>query len=121
METIKNTPIVIGNYQGVNFHYIFNENDRFLINASDIAKHFNIDLSAFLANQEADRWIKHLLKKANTEGKSRTIDDIVLIENGIYYFHKFLIYELTKPYHDFYWWIDEFFYDLMVKYQNPLN
>ena len=121
MEIIKNTPIVIGTYEGVNFHYIFNENERFLINASDVAKHFNLNLSDFLEKEDTDRHIKHLLKKKNTIGQIRTLDDIILINDGVYYFHKFLIYGLCKNIHPFYWWIDEFFYDLMVKYQSPLN
>lgn len=125
------TKQLIGTFEGNQFHYAFNVNDRFMINASDIEKHYNLNLSQFLEGEESKSWIKHLLESKptltkykinNVEcesilGRSQTLEDIILIDNGEYYFHKFLIYELCKPYNQFYWWIDAFFYEMMKNHQ----
>ena len=119
---------ILGIYKETTFHYIHNENERFMINATDIAKHFNINLSEFLKEEETVLWIKTLLEKDyspikykvnneqfETTGRSYTFEDIVLIDNGIYYFSKLLIYQLCKPLGMFYWWMDGLFFELMKK------
>lgn len=120
---------IIGNYNEATFHYIHNHNDRFMINVTDIATHFNLNLSAFLQDEVTKKWIETLLKKDNsplqykvngekftiTTDYSHTFEDIILIENGKYYFCKFLTYELCKSLGMFYWWMDGLFFELMKK------
>lgn len=118
---------ILGTYKETTFHYIHNHNKRFMINATDIASHFNINLSKFLEAEETKDWIKLLLEKENRPLKYQvtdngiksstdydyTFEDLILIENGIYYFNKILTYELCKPLGMFYWWIDGQFWELI--------
>ena len=120
---------ILGNYNETLFHYIHNHNDRFMINVTDIARHFKLNLSAFLQDEDTKKWIETLLKKDNSplqykvngESFTSTIDnsysfeDIVLIENGNYYFCKLLTYQLCKSLGMFYWWMDGLFFELMKK------
>lgn len=118
---------ILGTYKETTFHYIHNHNKRFMINATDIAAHFDINLSAFLEDEETKTWIKTLLDKddspfkykvngeefTSTTDYSFTFEDVILIENGNYYFSKILTYQLCKPLGMFYWWMDGLFFELM--------
>ena len=125
---------LLGEKDGVIYHFIHNENGRFMINATDIAKSFNINLSEFLEKEETKLWIECLLKKdkapvrykvdgeeyESTIDRNYKLEDVILIDNGIYYFGKLLTYELCKPLGFFYWWMDGLFYELMKKDTNGL-
>ena len=124
---IKNK--VLGNYNETTFHYIHNHNDRFMINVTDIATHFELNLSDFLEDEVTKIWIQTLLKKdkaplqykvngetfTSKTDYSFTFDDIVLLENGSYYFCKQLTYQLCQSLGMFYWWMDGLFFELMKK------
>jgi hypothetical protein len=127
MGTIKNNEVVIGTYDGVDFHYAFNQNKAFMINASEIASYLKIDLSEYLKKDSTKMYINSLLKHninfynkrgngyERIEGKEQTLEDILLIENQTYYFDYFLIYDMTKDYLEFYFWIDDIRIDTIRK------
>lgn len=121
MEITKNKPIVIGSYEGVDFHYLINSNNRFMLNAADIANYLKIDLSEYLQRDLTKIYIDQLLHRKPTLtkykvndkevesifGSNNTLEDVILIEDGIYYLHEFLIYDISKPFLEFYFWIDD--------------
>lgn len=121
MGTIKKNEVVLGIYDETTFHYVFNHNNRFMINATEIAIYLKIDLSEYLRKETTKRYIDLLLKQKPTltkfkidgeqyetmMGKNNNLEDVIIIEKDTYYFHDFLIHDLLKPFLEFYFWFDD--------------
>lgn len=119
METVIENQVVLGTYKGVDFHYVLNQKKAFMINASEIATFLKIDLSEYLNKETTKYYINHILKKEGkfyddinkTYGRVKetktSLEDLLLIENGIYFFDYFLIYDMLKEHLEFYFWIDD--------------
>jgi hypothetical protein len=118
MVNLIDNQVVLGTYKGVDFHYIFNQNKAFMINASEVANFLKIDISEYLNKETTKYYINSLLNYdidcydktvsgyERVKGKKNTLEDLLLIENGTYFFDYFLIYEITKEHLSFYFWID---------------
>lgn len=111
---------LLGIYKDTKIHYIFKQNKRFMVNATEVTNYLNIDLSEYLQRDSTKHYIDHLLRQKPTLTKYKVdgeefeaiigehiaLEDVLLIENEIYFLHEFLIYDLCKPFLDFYFWID---------------
>jgi uncharacterized protein with ATP-grasp and redox domains len=108
--------ILFGVYNETDINYIINENGEYLFDASVMARIFNLNLSDFI-EIEGKEYINILIGKQNfTKTRIMDIDDILLIHNGTYYFHKFLIYRLVNEVNmNFYWWFDQLLYKGMTE------
>ena len=107
---------LLGVYENTEIRYIINENDIYLFNASIIAKMFSLDLSSFIEN-DAKELITCLISVPGSGSfKKLDIEDLILIENGVFYFHKIIIYKLVYEVNvKFYWWFDQLLYKGMTE------
>lgn len=109
---------VLGDFEKTTFHFIKNENNCNLFNASEIGRFLKIDISEFMKSEGFDRWMKVSLNSDDPLkiGKLE-FDDLVIIQDEKIYLHKFLIYELIKNQRtDFYFWYDQLFYKQMKEF-----
>ena len=135
MKTTIENKRIFGVYQEKTIHWHLNENGNYMINASDIAELLNINLSEFLENEIIKCQIKTLIEKkpkltyykvnnipmSRILGHDLDLEDVVLIENGVFYFHKFLIYKMTNELDlAFYWWFDQILFDKMPEHANGI-
>ncbi|MFV8336415.1 KilA-N domain-containing protein [Flavobacterium sp. RSP29] len=135
METTIENKRIFGIYKDKTIHWHLNENNNYMINASDIAELLNIDLSKFLESQDAKLWIKTLIEKkpklthykvnnvpqSRILGEDLALQDILLIENRNYYLHKFLIYQMTNELdREFYWWFDQILFNKISEHANGI-
>jgi hypothetical protein len=113
---------LLGVYDNTEITYIVNEKEIYLFNASVVAKMFNLDLSNFI-KKDAHTLITSLisLPKSN-KYKQLDLEDVVLIENGVYYFHKLILYKLVYEVDvKFYWWFDQLLYQGMTEKDMFIN
>jgi hypothetical protein len=122
METVIENKRIFGVYQDKTIHWHLNENGNYMINASDIADLLSINLSEFLESKEAKLWISHLINdKSELISQHYNFEDVVLIEKGIYYLHKFLIYKMTNELDmKFYWRFDQILYSKIPEHANGI-
>jgi hypothetical protein len=122
MKTTIENKRIFGVYQEKTIHWHLNENGNYMINASDIAELLNINLSEFLESEPAKLWISHLIDdKSKLIDDSYKFEDVLLVENGNYYVHKFLIYKMTNELDfKFYWWFDQILYSKMPEHANGI-
>lgn len=109
---MKNKEQIFGEYNGHNIHHISNDNDIWMFNASDIAKIFDNDISAFLELQDTKDYISILLKKDYPDEYKLSLEDILLIVDGVYYLHHFMMHVYIRQFdYSFQFWFDDLFWD----------
>lgn len=105
---------LLGIYKEISINCFVNDSGRVMIDANAVSKILKIECSDFLKDSDTKETINICLTSTNI--KKRELEDVLVIENGIYYFSHYLTYKFINEIDlGFSFWLSDKFNDKAVE------